>query len=325
MFLDRIARLRRIADTAESGGSKVICFARKSLPLSLYPQDYEFSTTEVNYPVGIPNGSRTLAGDHYYNFIGMIFVKKESTSRISSLLGVFDRVGMKVVLASSESLEATTELGLSLSIITAGDTVVTAPVGNETERCPPFWIPSDSSLIAMAGRQAKVEVVQALQRAGYIVGFIGGSMEDVTAMQIADVSLAVGTNPEVIDSCDGFIKGQHLYTLAKMLFGYIWQITGQPDYPHMDIYHRHFMMTAAANQRAAAANGAAGGMGTGAGTRGGTEVRSAAAVTPVANSGRGAGGEPRPNPYANAIRMSIESMNVNMTAAVTVNPAFPPV
>ena len=177
----------------------------------------------------------TTGAGQIYTFAGMLVVKREASEEVVSILHTFCRLGLKVVLVSGDNDEdgAIREVGTRINLLEADEPPVVAPevLPSLVNEC--FWLPNDPAVIVQSSPLAIVNVIHSLQLDGYVVAFIGGNIDNVKPLLTADIGITFGGNAALRDAADIILGCEHppLQGFIKALFGYVWQLTGQPDKP----------------------------------------------------------------------------------------------
>ena len=157
---------------------------------------------------------RTLsaADENAMNFAGLLVFDDPAKPGVNAALTRLDRLGVRVVIASGDSIPAAQRLaeqvGLGAVTLSGGELD-----GLSDERLATVLI--GTSVLARVSPEQKARVVRVLQSGGRAVGFLGDGVNDALALHQADVGLSVDTAADVArDAADVVLLDKSLDVVA---------------------------------------------------------------------------------------------------------------
>lgn len=127
-----------------------------------------------------------LAKIDYHQNIGetLICLSNRNTQQCEAIVSFADKINPE----AKESIRLLKELGNQIIMITGDHKNAAMTVANELEI---------TSVIAECSPKQKLEAIQSLQKQQYKVCFVGDGINDVAALEAADVGIAIGTGTDI--------------------------------------------------------------------------------------------------------------------------------
>ena len=150
----------------------------------------------------IPPDLSTGAVETDLTFLGLVGMRDPARPEAAPAVETARRAGMRVIMATGDNAQTAAAIGRTVGLLGAGETVLT---GSEIDALDDDGLSAALGHVPVFARvtpRHKVRIVEALQRAGHVVGMTGDGVNDAPALKRADIGIAMGISGTDVDARD---------------------------------------------------------------------------------------------------------------------------
>jgi Ca2+-transporting ATPase len=125
-------------------------------------------------------------------FLGLVGMRDPARPQARPAVEMAQRAGIRVLMATGDHAETAASIGKAVGVLHSSGCVVTGAQLSAMDDHALSTALETATVFARVSPQHKVRIVDALRRAGHVVGMTGDGVNDAPALKKADIGVAMG-------------------------------------------------------------------------------------------------------------------------------------
>ncbi len=135
-------------------------------------------------------------GEVHINLAGLVAFRDPPKREAKEAVEWCKKMGIRIIMITGDNLKTAKAIGREVGIYSEGDIAITGTKLKEYDDEELYTILKRTSIVARALPEDKYRIVKVLQSKGEIVAVTGDGINDVPALKVADLGVAMGNGAE---------------------------------------------------------------------------------------------------------------------------------